>query len=58
MAGVFAPCELATRLAVLRDELRTLERDSSRFETRLYHNINTGSDREMALAESKRFLDE
>jgi alkanesulfonate monooxygenase SsuD/methylene tetrahydromethanopterin reductase-like flavin-dependent oxidoreductase (luciferase family) len=57
-AGVFALSELAGRLAILREELHALERDVSSFETHLYHNININSNREVALAESKRFLDE
>ncbi len=57
-AGVFAPVELGRRLGILREGLHALVRDVSTFETHLYHNININSDREVALAESKRFLDE
>jgi alkanesulfonate monooxygenase SsuD/methylene tetrahydromethanopterin reductase-like flavin-dependent oxidoreductase (luciferase family) len=57
-AGVFSPPELCRRLGILREELLALERDASTFETQLYHNININSDREVALGESKRFLDE
>jgi alkanesulfonate monooxygenase SsuD/methylene tetrahydromethanopterin reductase-like flavin-dependent oxidoreductase (luciferase family) len=57
-AGVFAPSELARRLGILREELHALDRDVSTFETQLYHNVNITSDRDTALAESKRFLDQ
>ncbi len=51
------PADAAWRIADVRAKVAEAGRDPSALETHLYHNINVGSDRSVALDESKRFLD-
>jgi alkanesulfonate monooxygenase SsuD/methylene tetrahydromethanopterin reductase-like flavin-dependent oxidoreductase (luciferase family) len=53
-----SPEEVATSLAMIRGYAREAGTDlKPDFEVVIYHNINVDEDRERALAESKRFLD-
>ncbi len=55
--SLWDPAELAWRLDDIRAKLRDEGRDPASLETHLYHNVNINEDREIALEESKRFLD-
>jgi len=52
------PDLLAANWARLAEFLREADRDPEQYPTIAYHNVNIGSDRQEALEESKRFLDE
>ena len=52
------PNMLASSWAKITRFLREEGRDPDAFPTMAYHNVNIGSDRQAALEESKRFLDE
>jgi alkanesulfonate monooxygenase SsuD/methylene tetrahydromethanopterin reductase-like flavin-dependent oxidoreductase (luciferase family) len=52
------PRDLEFRINDTLKKVAEAGRDPATFETHLYHNINVNEDREAAIAESKRFLDE
>jgi len=56
--AIFDPDDLAWRLNDVREQAVEHGRNPLEIETHLYHNININENREAALAESKRFLDE
>jgi alkanesulfonate monooxygenase SsuD/methylene tetrahydromethanopterin reductase-like flavin-dependent oxidoreductase (luciferase family) len=57
MTSLSDPDEIAWRLQDVRAQARAFGRNPDALETCLYHNIHVHPDREVALAESKRFLD-
>ena len=58
MTGNVFPNLLAANWARLTEYLREAGRAPERYPTVAYHNVNIGPDRQAALEESKRFLDE
>ncbi len=51
------PLDVGRRIKYLREYAAEKGKDWNSFETHLYHNINVNEDRDVALDESKRFLD-
>ncbi len=58
MTVTLFPKMLANNWAKVSQFLREQNRDPERFPTMAYHNVNINEDRQAALEESKRFLDE
>jgi alkanesulfonate monooxygenase SsuD/methylene tetrahydromethanopterin reductase-like flavin-dependent oxidoreductase (luciferase family) len=56
--SVWEPADLAWRIEDTKKKVAEAGRDPATFETHLYHNIHVNEDREAAITESQRFLEE